>query len=173
MWFKKRNSRPTAEDAARRLVILKHVVVSALVAPPREMFSAMSSQWSADEKKNFQQHAKTQRDQFWQGLRDAGLWRYLSPREQVHAQSTMVTMTTQQQIDATWRVEAVQALMWALGMLAELPPYDTAQTTIFSSKSPRATWRRSSRARGFVNIPRLIRLAIQQNSGTGAVARES
>ena len=37
MWFKKRNSRPTAEDAARRLVILKHVVASALVAPPREV----------------------------------------------------------------------------------------------------------------------------------------
>ena len=125
MWFKKRNSRPSAEDAARRLVILKHVVLSALVAPPREMLSAMSSKWSADENEKFQQHAKAQRDQFWQGLRDAGLRRYLSPREQAHAQSTMVTMTERQQIDATWRVEAAQALMWALGMLAELPPYDT------------------------------------------------
>ena len=34
-------------------------------------------------------------------------------------------MTQRQQIDATWRVEAAQTLMWALGMLADLPPYDT------------------------------------------------
>lgn len=31
----KTDSRPTAEDVARRLVILKHVVVAGLVAPPR------------------------------------------------------------------------------------------------------------------------------------------
>jgi hypothetical protein len=124
MWFKKRNSRPTAEDAARRLVILKHVVASALVAPPREILRQMSSQWSADESAQFHQQAEAQRDQFWQGLRADGLWQYLSPREQNHAQSTMATMTQQQQVDASWRIEAAQALMWALGMLPELPSYD-------------------------------------------------
>ena len=125
MLFKKSNSRPTAADAARRLIILKQMVLSALVAPPREMLRQMSSKWSAHESEQFHQQAEAQRDQFWQGLRDAGLWHYLSPREQAHAQSTMATMTQQQQFDATWRIEAAQTLMWALAMLPELPSYDT------------------------------------------------
>jgi len=125
MWFKTQNSRPTAEDAARRLVILKHTVAYALVVPPHELLRQMTAQWGEDERARFRQQAEVQRDQFWQGLRDAGLWQHLSPREQAHAQSTMATMTQQQQVDASWRMEAAQILMWALGMLPELPPYDT------------------------------------------------
>jgi hypothetical protein len=136
MLFKKRQSRPTAEDAARRLVILKHVVVSAIVAPPREMLRQMSSKWSAAESEQFQQRAQAQRDQFWQGLRDAGLWQYLSPREQAHAQSTMATMNQQQQFDASWRIEAAQSLMWALGMLPELPSYDTGASQDLLKQMP-------------------------------------
>lgn len=128
MWFKKRNSRPTALDAARRLVILKHVVVSALVAPPRNV-QPDELELDADENKDFQQQALAQRDQFWQGLRDAGLWRYLSPRA-VHAQSTMVTMTQRQQIDATWRVEAAQTLMWCSVCSLICPLTTPEQTTI-------------------------------------------
>lgn len=125
MWFKKRNSRPTAADAARRLVILKHIVASALVAPPRDMLQQMTAKWDADQRDKFKRQAESEREQFWRGLRDAGLWQHLSPREQEHAQSTMATMTAQQQVDASWRMEAAQTLMWALGMLPELPPYDT------------------------------------------------
>jgi len=126
MWFKKRKSRPTSEDAARRLIILKQLVATALVAPPREMLRQMTAGWSDDERKQFRRKAEEQRGQFCQGLREAGLWRHLSPREKALAQSTLITMTEQQQADASWRVEAAQTLMWALGLLPELPPYDSA-----------------------------------------------
>ena len=109
MWFKKRSSRPTAEDVARRLIILKHVI-----APPRDMLRQMTAEWSANESEKFSRQAETQREQFWRGVRDAGLWQHLSPREQAHAQRTLVTMTQQQQADASWRMEAAQTLMWVL-----------------------------------------------------------
>jgi hypothetical protein len=125
MWFKKRNLRPTAEDAARRLIILKHVIASALMAPPRAMLQQMTAKWGTDERNKFERQAEAQREQFWRGLRDAGLWQHLSPREQAHAESTIATITERQQVDASWRMEAVQTLMWALGMLPDLPPYDT------------------------------------------------
>ena len=96
MWFTKRNSRPTAADAARRLVILEHVVASAVTAPPREVLQTMTEHWGADERDTFSREAERQREKFWRGLRDAGLWRQLSPREQAHARSTIVTMTQQQ-----------------------------------------------------------------------------
>jgi hypothetical protein len=124
MWFKKRNSRPTANDAARRLIILKHMVASALVVPPPDMLQQLTAKWGAEERDTFQRQTESQREQLWRGLRDAGLWDHLSPRERAHSQSTMATMTGQQQVDASWRMEAAQTIMWALGMLPELPPYD-------------------------------------------------
>jgi hypothetical protein len=125
MWFKKRPRRPAAEDAARRLVILKHVVVAALVAPPRDLLRGTTARWEAGERDEFQRQAAALGEHFWDGLRRAGLWEHLSPREQAYAGSTMATMTRQQQVDASWRMEAAQTLMWALAMLPELPPYDT------------------------------------------------
>lgn len=107
------------------MVILKHVVGSALVAPPRDVLRQMTEPLAAEEREKLGQQAEEQRDQFWRGLRDAGLWKYLSPLERAYAQSTMVTMSHQQQIDASWRLEAAQTLIWALGLLAALPPYDT------------------------------------------------
>ena len=124
MWFNKKKPRPTSEDAARRLLILKHVVVAALTAPPREMLSEMTSQRSADELSSFQKQAETLRNGFWGQLRQAGLWQYLSPHEKSLAQATTATMTKRQQLDASWRVEAAQILLWALGMMPALPTYD-------------------------------------------------
>ena len=34
-------------------------------------------------------------------------------------------MTNQQWLDACWRLESAQVLMWALGLLSEMPTYDT------------------------------------------------
>jgi hypothetical protein len=118
------NSPPTAQDAARRLVILKHVLATALAAPPQKMLQKMRAGWSAEDRDKFERQAEAQRDQFWRGLHDAGLWQHLSPREQALAQSTMNNMTEQQQVEASWRMEAAQTLMWALNMIRELPPYD-------------------------------------------------
>ncbi|HVP10834.1 MAG TPA: DUF4272 domain-containing protein [Phycisphaerae bacterium] len=118
-------SRPTSGDAARRLVILKYVVVKALSSPPREMLREILAKWSPSEREDFRRQGEAERDKFWRGFRQAGLWEHMSPKEQAFAQSTLVTMTEQEQIDASWRTEAAQTLMWALGMIAELPPYDT------------------------------------------------
>jgi hypothetical protein len=126
MWFKKHKSPPTTAEAARRLLILRHIVVTAFTAPPREVLRQATGRWSESEQEKFRQRAVTERDQFCQRLREAGLWQYLSPREREYARSTMLTVTEQQQYDATWRLEAVQALMWALGMLDEMPPYDAS-----------------------------------------------
>jgi hypothetical protein len=86
----------------------------------------MTASWGADERAEFERLGEAQRGEFWRALREAGLWPHLSPLERAHAESTIATMTERQQMDASWRIEAAQTLMWALGMLSELPPYDTA-----------------------------------------------
>jgi hypothetical protein len=125
MSFEKPQSRPTAKAAACRLLILKHVVVYGMAAPPRDMLKTIMAQWSAEDRAKFQQQAEARRDEKCQGLKRVGLWEHMSPREQGFSQGTLVTMTEREQIKASWRMEAVQTLMWALGMLPALPPFDT------------------------------------------------
>jgi hypothetical protein len=120
----KRSSRPTAEDAARRLVILKYVVVRALASPPRDILSVWLEAWDQDGRQKFTQDVEQENREFWQRVRAEGLWRYLSPRERQYAARTVVTMTHEEQVRASWQAESVQTLMWSLGLLAELPAYD-------------------------------------------------
>ena len=149
MSSKKHKSPPTSAEAARRLLILKHVVVSAFAAPPRDVLRQATAQWSETEQQRFRQRAVIERDQFCQRLREAGLWQHLSPLEQAYARSTLLTATEQQQLDATWRLEAAQTLIWALGMLGQMPPYDTSADPDLLKQIP------SAHAAAFVESARL------------------
>ena len=129
-------SRPTAQDAARRLIVLKYVIVNALVTPPRDLLKSLLQKWDEAERQRFRSEAEPKRDQFWHGLRQAGLWECASPWEREYAQATVVTMTAQQKVNASWRMEAAQVLMWALKMLPQLPPYDTVADHDFLKTFP-------------------------------------
>jgi hypothetical protein len=121
---KKQKSRPTAKDAAQRLVIWARVTEYALREPPRDMLQEWMDKWSAEDREDFARKVEPDREEFWQSVRDEGLWEHLSPDEQEFASRTLVTMTNREQIDASWRIESVQALMWALNLIPKLPPYD-------------------------------------------------
>jgi hypothetical protein len=88
------------------------------------MLRKMTTRWDANEHAKFQQAADAKRDEFCQSIRKTGLWDYLSPCEQAHIQSTLVTMTERQQVDASWRLESVLTLMWVLGISHSVLPYD-------------------------------------------------
>jgi hypothetical protein len=142
--------RPTAEDAARRLVVLKHVIVYALTAPPRDMLETLFEQWSAADRQQFEADAEARSAEFWEPLRHAGLWQDLAPSECELAETTIVTMEAHQQVNATWRMEAAQVLMWALGLMPRLPPYDTQANHDLLKQIPTGDIRR------FVSSARLL-----------------
>jgi hypothetical protein len=119
------NARPTVEDVASRLIVLKYVVVYALTAPPRESMGTLFQHWSTEDLQKFGADAEARREEFWRPLRQADLWKAVAPSERELAEATIVTMSPQQQVNATWRMEAAQVLMWALDLLPQLPSYDT------------------------------------------------
>ncbi len=125
MLFKKRNSRPTAEEAARRLLALKCVTVDAHAAPPAEMLERFEPDWTEIQRCEFAQEERAHRNHYWDQVRESGLWRELSPSERRYAGMPKTQMTNQQWLDACWRLESAQVLMWALGLLSEMPTYDT------------------------------------------------
>jgi hypothetical protein len=107
------------------MLVLKYVVTYAVTAPPREMLARLMRQWSADERHTFEIKAEANRVQYWEPLKRTGLWADLAPSERELAETTILTLTTQQQIKASWRVEALQMFLWALGLIPQIPPYDT------------------------------------------------
>jgi hypothetical protein len=54
-----------------------------------------------------------------------GLLDKLSPTEKDFAATTIVTMTAEQQIRASWRMEAALVILWSLNLVDSLPPFGT------------------------------------------------
>jgi hypothetical protein len=119
---------PSAEDALLRLLVLMHVVRYALLTPPPDLLKPSLESWDESDRIEFDHDAKQIRDEFWAPVRASPLWDAMSPEEKKFAATTVVTMSAQQHIDFTWRLEAMQVLMWAMELLPSLPPYDAPAT---------------------------------------------
>ncbi|HEY4417709.1 MAG TPA: DUF4272 domain-containing protein [Verrucomicrobiae bacterium] len=82
-----------ADEVARRCLVLYAVIAAGHEGPRTELVT-----WLQREK----------------------LWESASPNERSFLQSAIPTQ--QQRANATWRVEALAPLLWALGVVSELPP---------------------------------------------------
>jgi hypothetical protein len=115
-------------------VILKQVAIHAVDAPRRDELRTMMESWSPAKRKTFEAEAERRRDEAWKAL--GPLRQELSPWEHQLLQTTSVTMTERQQVDASWRIESFQVMIWALGLLATLPPYDAQVVRDITSGFP-------------------------------------
>jgi hypothetical protein len=131
-----RPRRPTAQDAAKRLLVLRYVAVYALTTPPREMMKQWLDSWSDADRKEFEKNGAERRAEVWGSLERAGLSAAMSPKEREFARSAIITMTDRQQLDGIWRLEAVQTIMWALGLLSVMPDFDIQADGEILNKAP-------------------------------------
>lgn len=134
-WFSKKKERPDATDVAIRAIVLRHVVAYALMTPTSETLKNAAMWWTEDEKREFARDAKLTRDQYWSNL--GSFRKFLSPLELSFSRTTRDTMTGAQLIDASWRAEALAAILWALGVFKELPLYDTHSSPELFADFPR------------------------------------
>jgi len=103
---------------------LRHIAVYALANPPPAVSAEVFARWSEEERVAAVRQAEVDGEAFWALL--GPLRAQLSPREQQFAATNMTTMTQAQRLAASWRTEALQTLLWALGIGSAIPPYDTA-----------------------------------------------
>lgn len=129
--------RPDSHDAARRLTILKFVVLHATTAMPRGMMQAIFEGGNEEEKANFTREVEQTRNALQNALRTHRLWDLVSPDERTFFSTTAITMTQRQRIEASWRIEAALVLAWALRRIANLPPYDVDVNPQFLKSLPR------------------------------------
>lgn len=116
---------PSASDVARRLEILKYQVIYSMTVPPEEILAELSSRWSVEEKDSFQANLKSVSDKFVEAMKIGQLWEDMTLSEQQFLSSIPPNIVHQQHINAMWNQESVAVLMWSLGVIEKLPPYDT------------------------------------------------
>jgi len=128
-------SRPNATEVAGRLLALRCVVTHALAAPPRDLLEQWLAASTSAEREQFAQKSESQSKAFWDAVNSSPIAMYLSPWEREFAETPILTMSSQQHIDASWRMEAAQVLMWALHLIPELTAPDTqADTDLLKSE---------------------------------------
>jgi hypothetical protein len=115
-------SPPDAQAVARRAIVLRQLAEFALSAPTRDLLTTLQATWTPREQREFIADARADRDR---RLKALGPWkRWLTRSEKAVFEKTADQLTTGEQINASWRTEAVHVLAWALRVQPRLLPYD-------------------------------------------------
>jgi len=123
--FGRKSGPPSASDAVSRAIILKHLLVTALATPPPDLLAALSSRSTATEPQAFLDELRARRRDGVRELQESHLWKLTSPAERSFLTTSPEAVPDQVLRDISWLMEAVECLLWALGYIEALPPYDT------------------------------------------------
>lgn len=121
MFFRRRERVVAPIEAARRAVCM-HVVVE------RARLESVMLRIREEAPAEFEEHRRSLHVDAESGygmLADLGVAKALTKRERAVLQKPFATWTLQEAIDASWNVESLGVAFWALGVIPELPPYDT------------------------------------------------
>jgi len=117
-------AKPTAQEAARRLIVLNGMVAYACAMPPPQVWNNLLPKWSKAEQDQFFEQFKKIPQSIAGFLKSAGVWNDLSPKEDKFLHAYPQDLRPQDQINVSWKMEAAAALMWVLGILPDFPLFD-------------------------------------------------
>ena len=135
-WLKKKDTPPDASAVMGRVIILKYVFVKGLATPPSEYLAQCKERWSVDEWNQYLDAAQKQNAQQIGRLRQNGLWNAMDAAERRFMQAGPAEVTQKDRIDASWRTESIACLLWALGYISEVFPYDEQVNPELTNKLP-------------------------------------
>jgi hypothetical protein len=117
-----KTSPPDAQAVARRAIVLRHLAGFALSAPTRDLLTTLQATWTPRERREFIADARADRTRRLEAL---GPWkRWLTRGERIVFEKTADKLSAREQINASWRTEALHVLAWALRLQPRLLPYD-------------------------------------------------
>jgi hypothetical protein len=135
-WFKRKDVRPDVTAVVARVIILKHIFVKALATPPSEYLAECKGIWSTDEWDEFLYLAQGKNEEQIEELRKNKLWNMMDDSERHFMQAGPADVSQKDRISALWRTESIACLLWALGYISELLPYDEQASAELSNKLP-------------------------------------
>jgi len=122
-----------------RAIILKCLIVTGLATPDPETLAEYITTWTPAESENFLRYAAERRTQTVDTLRQGGLWTEMTPAERAFMTVPMTEITQQQYADVSWLMESEMCILWALGFVDAIPPYDTQSDVNDLKSMPRSS----------------------------------
>jgi uncharacterized protein DUF4272 len=135
-WLKKKNAPPDARAVMKRAIILKYLFVKGLATPPPEYLAECKEKWGSDEWGKFLHDVQSQNTQLVERLHQSELWGAMGEEERNFMQTAPTELTRQALIEVSWRAESIVCLLWALGHISELLPYDQQAAPDLTKKLP-------------------------------------
>jgi hypothetical protein len=120
---------PDAKAVTKRTFILRELLLKGMLTPPPEFLEQWMAKWEEHERDKFIAEMKAKYAKRIQMLRDGRLWDEMEARERDFMDAGPSEITTQQHLDANWLSESLVCLLWALGYISEIPPYDHEVST--------------------------------------------
>ena len=115
---------PAAGVVARRALVLRSVLDHTIAALPRDLLATFAAGWDAAERARYAPEAEALSRRRVQALRESGLWTHAEREEQAVLETPFTELHPPQLIAASWRAESLAMLLWALGRIDTIPPYD-------------------------------------------------
>ncbi len=131
-----KRSPPDAAAVMARVITLKYIFVKGLSTPPLEYLAECKQRWSKEEWNKFLDDMRAQNLGLVERLRQSGLWNGMDQKEQSFIEAGPDEITPRARIDASWHMEAIVCLLWALGYVSEPLPYDQEADHELAKKLP-------------------------------------
>lgn len=134
-FFRSRFGSPSPSDAMCRALILKYQIVAGMAVPPAEVLQQLMGSWSSEDRDHFLDQYKQRQAQRAESLRESGLWSVMSAADRTFMLAAPNQVDRQALRDVSWLMESAECLLWALGYVDQLPPYD-AQSDVEDLNRP-------------------------------------
>ena len=123
-----------------RAMALKWQVVTALSSPPPESLATLMEAWTPEERSKFAEESVEHARSSEKTMKQCGLWPHLTGPEQQFMRTPASQRQPQMVMDASWLMESLECLLWALGSIDSLPSYDTQAVVDHLKLLPGSDW---------------------------------
>ena len=107
-----------------RALILKRQFAAGLLIPPPAMLYALRTSATPAERGHFLDQYRQRQTQVAEVMKRLGLWSTMSRRERTFMRASPERVDEQTLRDVSWSMESLECLLWALGYVNSIPPYD-------------------------------------------------
>ena len=105
-------------------MVLKFLIIHSYSSLSAEHFRKTSEHWTDSEKNDFDKEFDKGVVANVSSMKDLGIWDSATMKEQNFLSSTISSMDSVSQMNASWRMESAVTLMWALNLIEQFPDFN-------------------------------------------------
>jgi len=120
---------PNANDVYRRLMVLKYLISHSYRSIPSQYAKNVFDSWTATQREDFEREVESEKAFIISSMKGFDVWDYATESEKDFISTLGSKINKRSQVAASWRIEAVAALMWALNLLDKFPDINEQAST--------------------------------------------